>query len=212
MPEAILKRAASGEPLKNQALWKIGRNVVNFQRIENALKSLILFSQLEGTPATIAENLDRARARLKRKSLGHLVNDLVSSLYNGPGETSSADNGNDIWISARFRLEIDKSAEKLHKRELKKLVASRNDLIHKRLARFNPDKEEECIEMISFLDDQNAYLTTQMNQLMALRNTRKKQIEDYISYLSSEQFLKDFEEAKRKAGETPVSAAGNPDQ
>lgn len=171
--------------LKDEALWKTGRNVVNFQRIETALKSLILFGELDGNPSTLPQRIARAKTKLNHRPLGRLVDDVVDTLYKPQEEDLPPDVRNELWITARLKLKGEKAAEKSHKRELKKLVNSRNELIHKRLTRFNPEMEEDCTELIRFLDDQNEQLTHQMSRLVGLLNAYRELVKNLASHIQN---------------------------
>jgi hypothetical protein len=61
------------EVLRDEALRKLGRNIVNFAKIEAAFKYLLSVSQLEGTEKTISDQLGKNQTRLEKKTLGNLV-------------------------------------------------------------------------------------------------------------------------------------------
>jgi hypothetical protein len=56
------------EVLRDEALRKLGRNIVNLAKIEAAFKHLLSVSQLEGTEKTISDQLGKNQTRLEKKT------------------------------------------------------------------------------------------------------------------------------------------------
>lgn len=63
------------------ALYAVGRNVVNFQRLEHILKQLALFAPICATPARIQSEIEKRRARAERLTLGRAVKKWVESEF-----------------------------------------------------------------------------------------------------------------------------------
>src|SRR3712207_6789489 len=55
------------------ALYAVGRNVVNFQRLEHILKQLALFAPVCATPSGLQSKVEKQRARAERLTLGGAV-------------------------------------------------------------------------------------------------------------------------------------------
>ena len=151
--------------LRNHALQKIGRNVLNFQRIEKALKSLIVASNIRGHASDLAE-IHRAKSeKVNRSSLGVLVKEFLSTVYANDLPTAEPSPGDDssseIWISFSLRVERDDQHIRAQREAWSRVVAERNALIHETLGAFDPSSDEDCRGLISSLDEQNERLLAQ---------------------------------------------------
>jgi hypothetical protein len=67
--------------LRNVAFRKIGRNLVNFQQFERALKLIIVRSDLRGYASEAAKILRDKGKDIDRKPLGWLVKNFFETLY-----------------------------------------------------------------------------------------------------------------------------------
>ena len=149
-----------GDPdLRDEALRKIGRNLVNFQRFEKALKLIIVRSDIRGYASQIAKQYRSRVEDTNRKSLGWLVKEFLDTVYASGSATEGAnDESQEIWMSFVIRVESDSDQLRDLKGELRRLVEDRNHLIHEALARFEPDSSESCTELITLLDQQHSKL------------------------------------------------------
>ena len=103
-----------GSELRDQALQRIGRNVVNFQRIEMALKSLIVAANFQGHASDLSEILRKSRERVDKQTMGWLVGEFLSIVYANdlPSHGPSSGDGpsSQIWVSFSLRVERDDNA------------------------------------------------------------------------------------------------------
>jgi hypothetical protein len=145
--------------LRDEALRKIGRNIVNLQRMERALKSLIVRSNIEGFASELAEAYVKKSATTERRSLGLLVQEFIDSMHvTGTRPTESHDQLTQPWLSTSFAIESDEATIEERRAALSRIVEDRNNLVHKVLARFDPDSAESCQSLIATLDEQNERL------------------------------------------------------
>lgn len=148
--------------LRNQALQKIGRNVLNFQRIEKALKSLIVASNIRGHDSDLADIHRKRSADVDKRSMGSLVKEFLATVYANelPGEDPSPNEyrSNETWISFSLRIERDEEYIRALRDALFRVVHERNELIHQTLGAFDPNSDESCRDLISKLDEQNERL------------------------------------------------------
>ena len=141
--------------LRDEALRKIGRNIVNFQRMERALKVLIVRSDIRGHASELAEVHRRKAQDVDRKPMGWLVDEFMRAVYaKDPPRNEETSDLSEAWISFSFSIETDKETIHILKRALSLLVAERNALIHKMLGNFDGNSEEGCRNLISLLDGQ----------------------------------------------------------
>jgi hypothetical protein len=141
--------------LRDVAFRKIGRNLVNFQQFERALKLIIVRSDLRGYASEAAKILRDKDKDIDRKPLGWLVKNFFDTLYSNhlsqDGPTHERD---EAWMSISLRIESNKESIRHRRRQLRELVKERNLLVHRLLPNFDPDSVGSCEKLIRFLDEQ----------------------------------------------------------
>jgi hypothetical protein len=155
--------------LRDEALRKIGRNLVNFQRFEKALKLIIVKSDIRGYASQIAKQYADKFKDTDRKPLGWVVEEFLQSVYASSSATENTnEESREIWMSLAFRVESDGDQLRKLKSDLRGLVKDRNRLIHDSLARFEPDSDESCRALISLLDEQHDRLEPHYHSAMRM--------------------------------------------
>jgi len=141
---------------KDEALRKIGRNVVNFQKMEAMLKKLIVHGNYNGPIKELKTILEEKTKSVDRKSMGVLAEQFVKNMYfEGSSSDYFPDDTNEPWISVSFKIEGDKKSISEQRRILSLIVSERNKLIHQMLMHFKPNSIESCQNLIRELDKQN---------------------------------------------------------
>ncbi|WP_309730990.1 hypothetical protein [Chamaesiphon sp. OTE_75_metabat_556] len=155
------------EVVRTEALRKLGRNVVNFAKIEAAFKQLLSISQVEGTPKTISDQLRKNQARLHKQTLGCLVQEFHKNIMSDPGQSKpTPDVSREEGISISFKVAYDDpDFFKAQKRARSNIVAERNRLIHQDLALLDTSSVEDYLKLISLLDEQNPRLLAHLEEL-----------------------------------------------
>ena len=138
------------------ALYNIGRNVVNFQRLEQTLKQLALFAPICATPSRLQSEVEKQRARAERLTLGGAVRKWIESEFHTTEPKQVPRLDQQIIISFGFALP-GRGPEYFDQlsRELESLAQERNCLIHLDLARLNFEDEAECNALSIRLNAQN---------------------------------------------------------
>jgi hypothetical protein len=136
-------------------LYAIGRNVVNFQRLEHILKQLALFAPICATPSRLQREVEKRRARAGRLTLGEAVRKWIESEFHTtePKQTPRLDEQVIIY----FGFDMQRTPEYFDQlsRELESLAQERNCLIHHELAQLNFEDEAECNALSIQLNAQN---------------------------------------------------------
>ncbi|HEY9864105.1 MAG TPA: hypothetical protein V6D21_07995 [Candidatus Obscuribacterales bacterium] len=173
------------EAVRAEALRKLGRNIVNFSKIEAGFKYLLSVSQLEGTQTAISDQLRRNQTRLRKKTLGTLVEEYNKNILSDVSQFEPISNFSETDISFSFKLKVTCSNSdflKIQKRQLASIVVERNKLIHEQLALLDTSSVEDYHNLITLLDEQNPRLLTQLEELRwmveALRESLKR-LEDF---------------------------------
>lgn len=159
------------EAVRAEALRKLGRNVVNFSKIEAALKYLLSVSQfkeieIEGTEKTISDQLHRKRTRLRKHTLGKLVQEFNKNILGDASQCETTIDSSEAGISVSFKVTCNNpDFLKVQKRALSSIVAERNKLIHQDLAFLDTSSLEDYHKLISLLDEQNPRLLAHLEEL-----------------------------------------------
>jgi hypothetical protein len=138
---------------RTQTLQKIGRNVVNFQRMEAMLKFILRLAKFAAPISQGREHLEAQTKRHRTKPMGYLVELAAKALHGGapsiPTDTREA------WVTHSISLS-DGSQMKEWRKEFRRVVRERNDLNHRMLATWNPSSIESCRSLCERLDAQSA--------------------------------------------------------
>jgi hypothetical protein len=154
------------ETVRAEALRKLGRNIVNFSKIEAVLKYLLSISQFEGTEETIPEQLRRNQARLHKQTLGKLVQEFHKNVIVDVSQAEITTDSSDLEIAFYFKVTCNNTAFlKSQKRALSDIVVERNKLIHQDLALLDTSCVEDYQKLISLLDEQNPRLLAHLEEL-----------------------------------------------
>ena len=147
------------------ALCAIGRNVVNFQRLEHILKQLALFAPICATPERLQSEVEKRSARVERLTLGEAVKKWIESGLHTTESRQVPQLDQQIIISFRFNLPKNTEYFDQLSGELESLAQERNCLIHQDLARLNLEDEAECNALSIQLNAQNERIIRAINFL-----------------------------------------------
>ncbi len=154
------------ETVRAEALRKLGRNIVNFSKIEGVLKYLLSVSQFEGTKETIPEQVYRNHDKRRKETLGKLVQEFHKNILVDGGQVEAAANSFNSEFSVSFKVTYgDPNFLKSQKRALSDIVVERNKLIHQDLARLDTSCIEDYRKLINLLDEQNPRLLAHLEEI-----------------------------------------------
>lgn len=160
------------EEIQNEVLRKIGRNVLNFQRLEAMLKASIAHSSVQSHPRDLKNALQKKERAVSMKTMGNLVGDYVRSVYEpGNQEHASANNEGTLWLSYSFKIEADEEHVVERTASLARLVEERNKLIHQMLAAYDASTIIGCENMVKTLDEQHEMLVSEYEQVRETYNS-----------------------------------------
>jgi len=171
--------------LRDLALRKIGRNVVNFQKVETCLRFLIAVSDVETSHSQSGTVQAKRVAKAKRVPFGQLIDMFHRTVCGADLQSHDAADETKVVITTSFRLQGDPSDVKRQKRVLSALVAERNRLIHKDLAGFDHNSIEACRSLVKGLDEQNVRVLDQLSSLAAVISIYKECIAELKAWAST---------------------------
>jgi hypothetical protein len=164
----VMTQSAELAVARDEALRKVGRNVVNFQKVETCLKYLIAVSDVQTTKDGLSAEHKRRTAKNQRLPFGHLFETFYQTIYGATPVAIAPSNGTHISMSTSFRVEADVATVKRQKRTLSALVAERNRLIHRDLSGFDHNSISSCRDLVAMLDEQNFRVLSQLEELATL--------------------------------------------
>lgn len=180
--------------IRDEVFQKIGRNLVNFQRIELMLKHLIANGQVSGHMSEFKKIQEKKIEGVKKKTLGTLVGEFVETTFQSNDTTPEPTTElKEPYISFSFSVEADADFYESKKRELKSLVDDRNDLIHHLLPRFNTESIDSCLEIRDYLDQQRERLIPEYEYLKSTIESFEEIKRVHAAFLSSDEGKKAFE-------------------
>ena len=86
----VMNEPVDIEVVRTEALRKLGRNVVNFSKIEVAFKYLLSVSQFEGSEKTISDQLLRKQTILRKQTLGKLVREFSKNILDDASQSAKS--------------------------------------------------------------------------------------------------------------------------
>jgi hypothetical protein len=142
------------EEARTANLRRIGRNLVNVQRIEQMLKFLLQASftnPLRGLEVHYKTHVEK----VARKTLGALIPDLAEVAFSAGGSVAAARYANEVWIKTSINVPLDAEAQAAWRQEWETLRVERNKLVHLMLAKVDFNSPEQCQKLDPELDAQN---------------------------------------------------------
>lgn len=185
------------EAVRAEALRKLGRNIVNFSKIEAAFKYLLSVSQLEGSGRKISDELRRNQTRLRKQTLGKLVEEFNKNILADASQTEPTQDLSGAGISLSFKVTYNNPEFlKVQKRELARIVAERNKLIHQNLAFIDTSSVEDYHNLITLLDEQNPWLLDQLEELRWMIESLRESLKAFENLSKSPDFLQGIQSNK----------------
>lgn len=140
--------------LQSQVMHKIGRNLLNFQRIEHILKLLISNSRISSDINTFEKNYKKRAKKFHKNMMGILVKVFLKNILVKAGELSESATETPKEFTTSFAMEVDADFYKLKEQSMGLMIKDRNDLIHHLESRLNLTSIESCLEVEQYLDQQ----------------------------------------------------------
>ena len=186
------------EVVRTEALRKLGRNIVNFSKIEGILKHLLSVSQIEGLSTSTRNQFvdNHERFRKRKPTLGSLVKQLHETVLVDDSQSEPQLDSSELGMSLSFKVSYsDSDFLNAQKQALFDIVAERNKLIHEDLARLDTSSIEDYYNLISLLDEQNPRLLAHLEELGWMLTSCIEGPKDLQSFIKSpdfHQFIQDL--------------------
>lgn len=180
-PEQALIRA------RDEVLRKIGRNLVNFQKIEQLLKGLILSSRMSGHLSELEKYHQQKAEEIHSQPMGTLVKKFFDYIYSDGSESTSLDKEiSEPYLSFSLSFSTDATYINNKKESLKSLVDERNHLVHHLLLKLDLLSIESCLDMGKFLDEQRERQKEEHEHLRSLQKNISEAWAEFSSFNASD--------------------------
>jgi hypothetical protein len=172
---------------------KIGRNLLNFQQLENLLKFLVTHGEISGYASQLKlKQLKRSEA-VGKQTLGKVAGQFFEQNFSAcEGDEQLPEAVKEPYFRARFQFDTESTNPKDKEERLSRLVVARNELVHHFLDRINPTSKKSLIEASDYLDSQREKIVLELeyyrNHVKSLRNLR----EAFSEYLQSDEGRNQF--------------------
>ena len=167
------------EVVRTEALRKLGRNIVNFSKIEGVLKYLLSVTQIDGLSTSTRNRFVDNYERFRKHTLGKLVRKLH--------DTVLVDDSQSKPQLFKFTCS-DSDFLNAQKQALSDIVLERNKLIHEYLAPLDTSSIEDYYKLISLLDEQNPRLLAHLEELGWMLTSFIEGIKDLQEFIKSPDF------------------------
>ena len=172
------------ETLRDLALQKIGRNVVDFQKMEAMLKFVLAFSEVKGPLSNVGGQVADRIVSFSRMPMGRLVDEAGRGLYGtSPSESSAPGLSTETTVTVSFSLEGGQDEARVWKSAMMKVVAERNRLIHQMLASFDPSSKQSCEELCIALDAQRERFDSEYRHLESLVHAIRESFQELAKHV-----------------------------
>ena len=154
---------STGHPgIRDAALRAIGRNLVNFQKLEHCLKALVRTESLAGPMSTFNGKVATRVSKTSQYTLGKAAQEWLR--ISMPEQTARPQTQDlfEPWVSVSLELPFDLGGLASHSKALEALASERNDLVHLKFAHFNFESDAECKDLVAVLDRQNQRILEQL--------------------------------------------------
>jgi hypothetical protein len=154
------------EVVRTEALRKLGRNIVNFSKIEGVLKYLLSVTQIDGLSTSTRNRFVDNYERFRKHTLGTLVGKLDDTVLGDDSQSKPQLDSSELGMSLSFKVTYgDSDFLNAQKQALSDIVLERNKLIHEYLAPLDTSSIEDYYKLISLLDEQNPRLLAHLEEL-----------------------------------------------
>ena len=177
------------DDLRDEVLRKIGRNIVNFQKMEAMLKLLNTQQAISGSMSDLSRIAAKAKKTTAQQPMGRLADAFIRSVYSSEPAVAGHESVKEISVTFSLRIEADPALIAERRRALRSVVKERNKLVHQWLASFDPNSLESCKTLAADLDEQHARIWPEFETLRTIVMAVRECQREAGRYLASDAFV-----------------------
>jgi hypothetical protein len=175
----------------NNTLQKIGRNLLNYQYVENLWKRHLNIADVTAVFDNGVIEIKNIKKSKRNIPMGWLAENHRKSLFASAQDIQSEDVPEKITIKTSFRLEGEALSEERRKQVLI-LLKERNFLVHKLPEIFDNTSKESCFNLDIRLDEENFRILEELDFLKNISSVCQETIREIQKYLQSDEFISEF--------------------
>lgn len=187
MSENAAQPTPGRTPATDEVLRRVGRNLVIFQQVEQALKFLITHAGFHAPASQFAERYAMHAQAIGKKSMGDLAGKLTGAVLTPDGRAATPDAIDEAWFGFRFTVETDTESVARQEAELKELVDRRNELVHHFLPRWQAAVDGDVETALAWLDAQREAAVGMLDRLQGWAHTVDTARKEHAAFLASEE-------------------------
>lgn len=180
--------------IKDELFRKVGRNLINYQTIEQLLKQLILSSRISGPISQLEEIRKQKSEEVKVQTMGTLAGQFIENTYQAPKASSNEQAEiKETHLSTSIYFDVSDDVLESRRADLKKIIDTRNNLVHHLLPRLDLNSIESCLAISRELDEQREEQSKEIDILISLIKQMGNTIKEYADFMSTEEGYRRFE-------------------
>lgn len=181
------------QELLNETLRKMGRNLLNYQIVEEIWKAQYAWSEMQTTIEN-GEAIVKKRETTRNIPMGWLSENHRKAIFSSPKEPEVKEEIESVSIKTSFHFSEGGGLSKNRKKQVVELVRERNALVHSSLGKFDHKTGLGCLEFCALLDEQNSRIIEEITFLNQISTTFKEATQVLQKFLESEEFFRSIEE------------------
>jgi hypothetical protein len=181
-------------PNADELFLRVGRNLLNYQRIERMLKLLLAHGKWSGPVSRVESIREATRRRVERTTLGMLAGEFTDNFL---GESVEVEPSviSEAHMSFHARIEGEAAWKAALCESLSTMVEDRNDLVHHLHSRWDSASEESTRALIAELDSRRETLRPVAEELARLTRTFADGLREHAALLGSPEVQLAMEQA-----------------
>lgn len=177
--------------VRDELFRKVGRNLINFQNIEQLLKQLILNTRISGPASQLEEIRRRKSEEINVQTMGTLVGQFFDNAYQAPKDSIGAEAElKEINFSTSIHFNVDADFLESRKAELKMLTDARNNLVHHLMPTLNLKSIDSCLAIGLELDAQREMQIKEHTNLILLSKHIIDLFKTHAAFMASDEGMK----------------------
>ncbi len=185
--------------LRDELFRRVGRNLLNFQRIEGMLKFLVANVGLAGPITELARIRETDTNIVRQSTMGILAGRLLNEFLSDIGDSDADANAgvevpaSETWASFTVTIEMDAASRASLGDDIRALVEERNQLVHNFYSQWDGTTIESTHVALDHLEEQRKRLRPVFERLKEWTQNTKEGMKAHADFLSSPEGEKTFE-------------------
>lgn len=182
-PSTVSVQPADAQASLDEALKKIGRNLLLFQQAELLMKHLVALDSLALSHGGAADGLEKRVSQFDSMTMGQVANLFLERLCHGnppDAETQTAA----AQTSIRLHIRLGGDPEE-RRRSFDELIRLRNEFVHHLLPQINTESADSCDAMAGLMDELRRKILPEIQNLQQDLQGTRESVENVLEFLET---------------------------